>query len=216
MIQQENNKSPYIQYYALIFIFTHWLFFCGKEAFLKFISYFFGKFGKFTIFVSMNYKETQHEFIQLWGSLGTNWGINKAMAQIHALLLSVENPISTDEIMEELKFSRSNTNLNVRALMDWGLVYKKHILGDRKEYFVAEKDMWEVAFKIIRERRRREIEPVGKELKELAGFSATTFEEKNFKLVLENITEVTEKLNSFAGTLEKLDKLNIMKWLIKS
>lgn len=180
-------------------------------------SFFFGKLRKFNIFVLiMNYKEAQDEFIQLWGSLGTNWGINKAMAQIHALLLSVESPVSTDEIMEELKFSRSNTNLNVRALMDWGLVYKKHILGDRKEYFVAEKDMWEVAFKIIRERRRREVEPIAKDLKTLAAFSATTFEEKSFKRVLEHITEVTEKMNTFANTIEKLDKMNVMKWLIKS
>lgn len=163
----------------------------------------------------MNYKEAQEEFIQLWGSLGTSWGINKAMAQIHALLLSIESPISTDEIMEQLQFSRSNTNLNVRALMDWGLVYKKHIPGDRKEYFVAEKDMWEVAFKIIRERRRREVEPITKELKDLASFSAGGFEEKSFKLLLENIAEVTDKLNTFATTMEKLDKLNIMKWLVK-
>ena len=111
----------------------------------------------------MNYTQAQDEFIQLWGSLGTNWGINKAMAQIHALLLSVENPLTTDEIMEELVMSRSNTNLNVRALLDWGLIYKKHVPGDRKEYFIAEKDIWSVAVKIMAERRRREVEPVIRE-----------------------------------------------------
>lgn len=130
----------------------------------------------------MNYKETQEEFIQLWSNLSSNWGINKAMAQIHALLLSVENPMTTDEIMETLTMSRSNANLNVRALLDWGLIYKKSLAGDRKEYFVAEKDIWEVAIKIIKERRRREIEPVIKDLKQLGTFEATNFEEKTLKM----------------------------------
>ncbi len=160
----------------------------------------------------MNYKETQEEFIQLWGSLGSNWGISKAMAQIHALLLSVENPITTDEIMELLTMSRSNANLNVRALLDWGLIYKKSLAGDRKEYFIAEKDIWEVVIKIIKERRRREIEPVIKELKQISNFEATNFEEKNFKNVLISITDNAEKLNSMANMVEQFDKLNFFKW----
>jgi DNA-binding transcriptional regulator GbsR (MarR family) len=160
----------------------------------------------------MNYKESQEEFIQLWSNLSSSWGINKAMAQIHALLLSVENPMTTDEIMEALTMSRSNANLNVRALLDWGLIYKKSLAGDRKEYFVAEKDIWEVAVKIIKERRRREIEPVIKDLKQLSAFEATNFEEKNFKNVLNGIVENAEKLNSMANMVEQFDKLNFFKW----
>ena len=163
----------------------------------------------------MNYKETQDEFVQLWGSLGTNWGINKAMAQIHALLLSVENPLTTDEIMERLQVSRSNANLNIRALLDWGLIYKKHVPGDRKEYFVGEKDIWDVAVKIMKERRRREVEPVVKELKQLSAFEATTYEEKNFKKVLNDTVELSEKLISVGNMLEKADKFNFFKWILK-
>ena len=163
----------------------------------------------------MNYKETQDEFVQLWGSLGTNWGINKAMAQIHALLLSVENPLTTDEIMERLQVSRSNANLNIRALLDWGLIYKKHVPGDRKEYFVGEKDIWDVAVKIMKERRRREVEPVVKELKQLSVFEATTYEEKNFKKVLNDTVELSEKLISIGNMLEKADKFNFFKWILK-
>jgi DNA-binding transcriptional regulator GbsR (MarR family) len=160
----------------------------------------------------MNYKETQEEFIQLWSNLSSNWGINKAMAQIHALLLSVENPMTTDEIMEALTMSRSNANLNVRALLDWGLIYKKSLAGDRKEYFVAEKDIWEVSIKIIKERRRREIEPVIKDLKQLSAFEANNFEEKNFKNVLSSIVENAEKLNSMANMVEQFDRINFFKW----
>jgi DNA-binding transcriptional regulator GbsR (MarR family) len=163
----------------------------------------------------MNYKETQDEFVQLWGRLGTNWGINKAMAQIHALLLSVENPLTTDEIMEQLLVSRSNANLNIRSLMDWGLVYKKHVPGDRKEYFIAEKDMWDVAVKIMTERRRREVEPVVKDLKNLAVFEANTFEEKNFKKMLNDTIDLSEKLTSIGTMVEKADKFSFFKWIIK-
>jgi DNA-binding transcriptional regulator GbsR (MarR family) len=163
----------------------------------------------------MNYKETQEEFVQLWGSLGTNWGINKAMAQIHALLLSVENPLTTDEIMERLQVSRSNANLNIRALLDWGLIYKKHVPGDRKEYFVGEKDIWDVAVKIMKERRRREVEPVVKELKNLSEFEATTYEEKNFKKLLNDTIELSEKLMGVGTLLEKADKFNFFKWIMK-
>lgn len=163
----------------------------------------------------MNYKETQDEFIQLWGRLGTNWGINKAMAQIHALLLSVENPLTTDEIMEQLQISRSNANLNIRALMDWELIYKKHVPGDRKEYFVGEKDMWDVAVKIMTERRRKEVEPVVKELKQLADFEANSYEEKNFKKMLGDTIDLSEKLTSVGKMVEKADKFSFLKWIIK-
>jgi DNA-binding transcriptional regulator GbsR (MarR family) len=163
----------------------------------------------------MDFNKAQDEFIQLWGSIATNWGINKAMAQIHALLLSVENPITTDEIMEELVVSRSNANLNIRALLDWGLIYKKHVPGDRKEYFIAEKDMWNVAIKIMNERRKKEVEPIVKDLKNLVNFEATKFHEKNFKQVLNDTIELSEKLINIGTMIEKAEKNNFFKWVIK-
>ncbi|HLO52993.1 MAG TPA: helix-turn-helix domain-containing protein [Saprospiraceae bacterium] len=163
----------------------------------------------------MNYQETKEEFIQLWGSLGSNWGINKAMAQIHAILLASENPMTTDEIMEELKISRSNSNLNIRALIDWGLVYKKHVAGDRKEYFIAEKDMWQVAIKIMRERRKREIEPLIRDLKRLSDFETKSYEDKKFKNLLDQTVELSEKLSSIGNAVEKVDKNSFFKWIMK-
>ncbi len=163
----------------------------------------------------MKYKEAKEEFIQIWGSLGSNWGINKAMAQIHALLLATDQPLTTDEIMEELQISRSNANLNIRALLDWGLISKKHVPGERKENFVADKDMWEVSLKIMRQRRQKEVEPVVRELKSLAKFEGNTTEEKNFRKVLEETTELSGKLLGIGDMLEKADRMKFFKWILK-
>ncbi len=115
----------------------------------------------------MEYNEAKDKFIRAWGTLGSNWGINKAMAQIHALLLMATEPLSAEEIMEELQMSRGNVNMNLRALMDWGIVKKEHKVGERKEFFTAGKDVWELAKQVSRERRRREIEPIIQVLGEL-------------------------------------------------
>ncbi|MFM8361479.1 MAG: GbsR/MarR family transcriptional regulator, partial [Haliscomenobacter sp.] len=115
----------------------------------------------------MNVSEGTEKFIQSWGALATSWGINRTMAQIHALLLASSNPLTADDIMESLQMSRGNVNLNLRALMDWGLVMKELRPGDRKDYFVAEKDIWEVVKRIIIERKKRELEPMIKILDEL-------------------------------------------------
>jgi DNA-binding transcriptional regulator GbsR (MarR family) len=116
----------------------------------------------------MNYEEAKIKFINTWGSLGTLWGINKAMAQIQALLFITPNPLSMEEIMEELKISRGNTSMNLRQLMDWGIVSKELIPGERKEFFTTEKDVQELTRIIAKERSRREIKPVIKVLKDVS------------------------------------------------
>jgi len=116
----------------------------------------------------MQYQEAKEKFISTWGSLGTLWGINKAMAQIQALLFISTKPLSMEDIMEELKISRGNTSTNLRQLIDWGIVNKKLITGERKEYFTTEKDVQELARHIAKERSRREIQPVIKILKEIS------------------------------------------------
>ncbi len=115
----------------------------------------------------MKLEEAKKNFVEAWGTLGTNWGINRTMAQIHALLMVSEQPLSTDEIMEILDISRGNANMNIRALIDWGLAERKIKLGERMEFFVGEKDIWKVAVKIIRERRKREIDPLRSTIRDL-------------------------------------------------
>ncbi len=116
----------------------------------------------------MEYQEAKDKFISTWGSLGTLWGINKAMAQIHALLWISPEPLSMEDIMEELHISRGNTSMNLRQLIDWGIVYKESKPGERKEFFVSEKDVQELARQVAKERSRREIKPVIKVLREVS------------------------------------------------
>lgn len=116
----------------------------------------------------MDYTEAKDKFITTWGALGTLWGINKAMAQIHALLWISPEPLSMEDIMEELHISRGNTSMNLRQLMDWGIVFKESKPGERKEYFVSEKDVQELARQVAKERSRREIKPVIKVLKDVS------------------------------------------------
>ncbi len=104
--------------------------------------------------------ELRTEFIRSWGEMGTYWGINRTMAQIHALLMISTRPVSTDDVMRELKISRGNASMNLRELISWGLVRRQMEIGDRKEYFVSVNEVWEIFCNIVRERKKREIEPI--------------------------------------------------------
>ena len=108
----------------------------------------------------MKLQEAKQQFISSWGAFGTHWGINRTMAQIHALLLISPDPLTQDDIMEELNISRGNTNMNIRELINWGLVERVILPGERKEYFTAEKDIWKVVKQIVKERKKRELEPM--------------------------------------------------------
>jgi len=108
----------------------------------------------------MKLTEAKQQFISSWGAFGTHWGINRTMAQIHALLLISPDPVTQDDIMEELNISRGNTNMNIRELINWGLVERVILSGERKEYFTAEKDIWKVVKQIVKERKKRELEPM--------------------------------------------------------
>ena len=148
----------------------------------------------------MQLEEAKLKYIQTWGSLATSWGINRTMAQVHALLLVSNRPMSTEDIMNELQISRGNANMNVRALIDWGIVQKEYIVGERKEFFSAEKDVWELFKQITKERKKREIEPVLKTLDELQTVNDETEEGQEFKKVLNDLSKVTTTVN---GILEK-------------
>jgi DNA-binding transcriptional regulator GbsR (MarR family) len=108
----------------------------------------------------MKLTEAKQQFISSWGAFGTHWGINRTMAQIHALLLISPDPMTQDDIMEELDISRGNTNMNIRELINWRLVERVLLPGERKEYFSAEKDIWKVVKQIVKERKKRELEPM--------------------------------------------------------
>lgn len=113
-------------------------------------------------------QEAIDRFVTLWGEMASTWGINRTMAQIHALLYCVEQPLNTDQIMERLGVSRGNANMNLRSLVDWNLVAKTRRSGSRKDFYVAEKDVWQITARIVEERQRREIQPVQEQLRDCA------------------------------------------------
>src|SRR5882762_5948851 len=164
----------------------------------------------------MEYNEAKNKFIQAWGTLGSNWGINKAMAQIHALLLLATEPLSAEKIMDQLQMSRGNVNMNLRALMDWGIVKKEHRVGERKEYFSTGKDVWELAKQVSRERRRREIEPI---LNVLAEVQNVTGDNKKsvteFKKVTKDLFDFSHKVDSMIEKFIKSDQNWFYKLLLK-
>lgn len=156
----------------------------------------------------MKFDEAKKQFIQTWGTLGSEWGINRTMAQIHALLLIAPAPVSTDEIMEALQVSRGNANMNLRELMNWNLIKKELLPGDRKEYFVAEKDIWEVARRIATERKRREIEPVKQVLSRLKLAEGDTKkpEIKEFTRMMTNLEGFVGKMDKTVDTMIRADQ----------
>ncbi len=163
----------------------------------------------------LKYDNAKASLIEAWGSLGTSWGINKTMAQINILLLISSKPLTTDEIMDELNISRGNANLNLRALLDWGVIYKKHIPGDRKEYFYSEKDIWEMARIISRERRRRELEPALKVLKKIGELESHGNEDaEELKKVSKDLEEFTTQAMQLLEKLSDMEKSKIGKLLI--
>jgi len=154
---------------------------------------------------SMTLQEGKEKFIQSWGTLGSNWGITRTMAQIHALLLISPEALSADDIIEELKISRGNANMNIRALIDWGLVYKELKPGERREFFVAEKDMWEVVKNIIIQRKKKELEPMLRVLDELSSVEGDDEETETFSEVIKDIKLFSSKADSTLDTLVKAD-----------
>jgi DNA-binding transcriptional regulator GbsR (MarR family) len=132
----------------------------------------------------MKYTEARNQMIQTWGQLSAQWGISRTMGQIHALLMISPEPLTADQIIAELGVSRGNVSMNLRSLVEWGVVHKVYIAGDRKEHYASEKDAWKMALQIGRERKRRELDPIIKSLQHMHvkdgdGASAEEVEEIN-------------------------------------
>ena len=155
--------------------------------------------------MDMTLQEGKDKFIQSWGTLGSNWGINRTMAQIHALLLVAPESLCAEGIRQDLNISMGNANMNLRALIDWGLVYKELKPGERKEFFVAEKDIWVVIRQIITHRKKKELEPMIKVLNEINGVQSVCEESEEFCKVIRDIQLFSSKADSTLDTLIKAD-----------
>ncbi|QIP16113.1 transcriptional regulator [Spirosoma aureum] len=163
----------------------------------------------------MTFEEAKDKFIHTWGTLATQWGINRSMAQLHALLLISPDPLATEDVMEQLQISRGNASMNLRDLMDWGLIYKHLKPGERREFFIAEKDIWKVARQVAKERRRREITPVVEVLNELKSIPADTPEAQEFQRVMTGLSSVVGFADNTLNAVIKAEENWLMGQFLK-
>lgn len=156
----------------------------------------------------MKLSDAKQQFISSWGAFGTHWGINRTMAQIHALLLVSVDPITQDDVMEQLSISRGNVNMNIRDLIGWGLVERVIITGERKEFFTAEKDIWKVTTQIIKERKKRELDPMIKLLSQLENIEGDKKDKdiKQFTEVIGGIKKLGEQADKMLGVMVKAEE----------
>jgi len=116
---------------------------------------------------------TEQKFILHWGEMGTRWGVNRTVAQIHALLFLANRPLSAEDIADALTVARSNVSNSLKELQSWNLIRVTHLMGDRRDHFTAVQDVWEIFRIIVEERKRREIDPTLTVLRECAIEGAT-------------------------------------------
>lgn len=153
----------------------------------------------------MDIEQGKQKFIESWGQMAGDWGINKTMAQVHALLMIAPEPLCADQVMEQLDCCRGNVNMNLRALVEWELAHKTQVAGDRKEYFVAEKDMWKVVRQIIIHRKKKELEPMIKVLDEVSNVEPSCPASRAFSETVRELKVFSSKANRTLETLVNAD-----------
>lgn len=152
-----------------------------------------------------NLAPVNQKFILHWGEMGTRWGINRTVAQIHALLFLSDKPLPADEIAQTLGIARSNTSTSLRELQNWGIVRIVHVLGDRRDHFESMKDVFAMFRVIARERKKREIEPTLRVLRDCIEEAG-----KPKAAAPHTREQLTELLNFFeiaTNAYEKMEKL---------
>ncbi len=155
--------------------------------------------------MNKNYLAARQNFIAQWGAMGSAWGINKTMAQIHALLMISPAPLNTDEVMDELDISRGSANTNLRELVNWGLIRPVLQKGERKEYFESEKDVWKMFCCIARERKRRELDPIVAAL-EGCRQQTESLSDAHSREFTKTVGELLDFVGVVSGALEKIGR----------
>jgi DNA-binding transcriptional regulator GbsR (MarR family) len=160
-------------------------------------------------------RDARATFVQGWGALGSSWGVSKTLAMTHALLLVSDDPLSTDEVMAELEISRGNANTTLRELVGWGLVRRVVRVGERREYFEAEKDVWTIFCTIARERKRREIEPALALLQACLEQTKGVRKAKNFHAKLSELAEFVGLANSVLERIAASEQSKVIPAILK-
>ncbi len=164
----------------------------------------------------MKYADGRRKFIDSWGQLASQWGVNPTMGQIHGLLLVNSAPLCSDQIISLLGISRGNANQNIRALVDWKLAHKVHQEGQRKDYFVAEKDMWSILRAIIAKRKHKELEPLIQVLQEISAVEAQCPDSDDFCKLIRQLYRFSTKANATLDTIINLESDEIIQRMFTS
>ena len=166
----------------------------------------------------MKLEEAKMEFVQTWGSIGSAWGIPRSMAQIHALLLASNEALSTEDVMETIKLSRGNVNINMRELINWRLVNKQNKIGERREFFTAQTDIMSMAQNIVEEGKRRELEPVLSLLARLKNEDLEGDKEDvvHFNQLMKDLDDFIKQLDQLSDIWLKLKDNFFFKKMIKT
>ena len=144
------------------------------------------------------------QFVAHFGEMGSKWGINRTVGQIYALIFISERALNADEIAELLEFSRSNVSMGLKELQAWRLVRLRHLPGDRREYFEAPADVWEIFRVLAEERRRREIEPTLSMLRNALLESPTSAAERHAQARMKEMHELIDRLMTWFDDVQKL------------
>jgi DNA-binding transcriptional regulator GbsR (MarR family) len=161
----------------------------------------------------MDLSPTLSRFVLHWGEMGTRWGVNRTVAQIHALLFISGRPMHAEEIADTLNVARSNVSNSIRELQGWELVKLVHLPGDRRDHFATSTHVWELLRTIVRERQRREISPTIDVLRELLADPAIAKDPAEAKLRMRETLELLETLTAWSDEMLKLDTATLTKVL---
>lgn len=160
-------------------------------------------------------KQIQDDFIQEWGSVGSAWGIGRTMAQINGLLLISKEPLNTDQIMERLDISRGNAHKNIKELLNFGVAKSVIQKNSRKEYFTCIKDPWTLFKVVMKERKKREMDPMLRALETFIEKSSEVngLEAKEFKTQLVELKDFTETFTTLVDKLSNFERDYLIKYL---
>ncbi|MGP5120173.1 GbsR/MarR family transcriptional regulator [Psychrobacter alimentarius] len=162
----------------------------------------------------MKLNPVTEKFILHWGEMGSQWGVNRTMSQIHALLYIIGKPLNAEEITETLGVARSNVSNSIKELQHWDLVQKVSILGDRRDHFSTNTDVWELARIIVIERQKRELDPTVQFLQELMDSPEFEHENSEVKTRIRETQEFVETVTTWSSEMLKLPT-NALKKILK-
>ncbi|HEY0719709.1 MAG TPA: MarR family transcriptional regulator [Gammaproteobacteria bacterium] len=162
----------------------------------------------------MKLSTVEQRFVLHWGEMGSRWGVNRTVAQLHALLYLATAPLNAEDIAETLGVARSNVSTSLKELQSWGLVKVVHILGDRRDHFESLHDVWDIFFVILEERKKRELDPTLTTLRECVLESEEDPEiDPLVKERIEQTLQFLEQITGWYAQMKKMDRASMLKMI---